>query len=546
MDRADLTMPARLSDGAPPRSQRAANHSGAGTTIMKLTLRAALAATFGLVAGALTAGLPAAAEPVKVAIDSGVLVGSASGDVISFKGVPYAAAPVASLRWAPPRRSAAWTGERNAQAYGPICPQKLNANGLPNEGGASGASSEDCLFLNVWTPRGASRAPVMVWLHGGGNTAGAGSLGAYDGSAFVRDGVILVSINYRLGALGFFAHPALTKAAGPDEPLVSYGIMDQIAALQWVKRNIAAFGGDPANVTLFGESAGGGDTLTLMATPSAAGLFAKAIVESGGGWSPPVTLAKREAQGVALALQAGAPADATAERLRAIPVEALLALPPFQAGPAVDGRLMMESPSQAFAYGHVFHVPLMIGSNSYEASLMKTFNAPPAAVIGMATPALLAAYADQLTDEDKARALFTDGFMGAPAHWIAGKASRNPSWLYHFSYVVDAQRDTLPGAGHASEIPFVFDSWDTLGVVGMGIKPTANDLAVTRLVHSCWVAFAKVGVPTCSGGVVWPAYTSAADTLIDFDSAATLKAGFRKPQYAAQEAAVLPTLGLGQ
>jgi para-nitrobenzyl esterase len=247
-----------------------------------------------------------------------------------------------------------------------------------------GPASEDCLFLNVWAPGAAAgagakateKAPVLVWLHGGGDTTGAGSLGAYDGSAFARDGVILVTLNYRLGPLGFFAHPAITRAAKPDEPLANYGLMDQIAALQWVKRNIASFGGDPANVTLFGESAGGDDTLALMATPSASGLFAKAIVESGGGWGPPETLSKQEAVGEALAAKAGAPAGATLEQLRKIPADALASLP-YRAGPTVDGRLLKESVSQAFAVGHNIHVPLIIGSNTYEASLLESLKIPP-------------------------------------------------------------------------------------------------------------------------------------------------------------------------
>ena len=242
------------------------------------------------VAAALTvlsgsAGETASAAPVRVTIDSGVLVGSEVAGARVFKGVPYVAPPTGDLRWAPPAPVRPWTGDRAADTFSQICPQKVHADGSPNEGGASGSFSEDCLYLNVWAPPAAVRdpkgAPVMVWIHGGGNVVGAGSLGAYDGSAFARDGVILVTLNYRLGVLGFFAHPALTKAAASGEPLVSYGLMDQIAALQWVKRNIAAFGGDPSNVTLFGESAGGADTLALMATPMARGLFAKAIVESG-------------------------------------------------------------------------------------------------------------------------------------------------------------------------------------------------------------------------------------------------------------------------
>ncbi len=385
----------------------------------------------------------------------------------------------------------------------------------------------------------------MVWLHGGGNSLGAGSLGAYDGSAFVRDGVILVTLNYRLGALGFFAHPALTAAAKSGEPLVGYGILDQIAALKWVKRNIAAFGGDPANVTLFGESAGGEDTLTLMATPLARGLFAKAVVESGGGWSPPVSLARREAQGEAIAVKAGAPAHANAEQLRALPVEGLIGKSEtLDFGPAVDGHLLTESVSQAFASGRFANVPLMIGSNSYEASLMRSLKVSPAMVLAVSPPALKAAYDDQPTDSAKAAAMFTDAIMGAPARWIAGKASGDPSFLYQFAYVLDMQRPSAPGAGHDSEIPFVFDSWDHLGALAAGLKLSPQDKAVTALVHSCWVSFARSGVPTCAGAPAWPRYTAANNTLIDFEALTTLKRDFRSAPYQAQEAAVLPTLKL--
>jgi len=509
--------------------------------------RAVMAAMALLTASALGASAPAADAPPKVVIDSGALVGTAEGNVLSFKGVPYVAAPVGARRWAPPAPAVRWKGERAADRFGPICPQPVNANGSPNLGGASGATSEDCLFLNVWTPRGAKRAPVMVWLHGGGNSLGAGSLGAYDGSAFVRDGVILVTINYRLGPLGFFAHPALTAAARPGEPLVGYGIMDQIAALKWVKRNIAAFGGDPANVTLFGESAGGEDTLTLMASPLGRGLFAKAIVESGGGWSPPVTLATREKQGEAIAAKAGAPANPTLAQLRTLPADALIGkTESLDYGPAVDGRLLTQSVSQAFAAGHIAPVPLIIGSNSYEASLMKSLKVSPAMVLAITPAPLKAAYADQPDDQAKAAALFTDAFMGAPARWIAGKAEAGPAFLYHFAYVLDMLRAIAPGAGHDSEIPFVFDSWDHLGALGAGLKLSDRDKAMTVLVHSCWVAFAKTSVPTCAGGPTWPAYTLAADTLIDFDDPTALKTHFRGAQYQAQEAAVLPTLGLGK
>ncbi len=501
---------------------------------------AALAAIIGLAA---LAGA-AAADPVKVKIDSGVLVGSSAGDVVSFKGVPYMAAPVGDLRWAPPKPVAPWAGERAANAYGPVCPQTLYAN-HPNGGGAMGPSSEDCLFLNVWTWKAAHKAPVMLWIHGGANEYGAGSLGAYDGSAFVRDGVMLVSINYRLGALGFFAHPALTKAARPSEPLGDYAIMDQVAALKWVRRNIAAFGGDPDNVTVFGESAGGADTLTLLATPSAKGLYVKAIVESGGGWSPPLPLAKAEGEGEALMRKAGAPAGASLAQIRALSADALVAAG-GRFGPIVDGRLLTESPSQAIGRGHAADVPLMIGSNSFEASLMKEFGVPPTMLLATIPATVLAAYADLPDPEAKASAVFTDAVMGGPARWVAGQESGGkPAFLYHFSYVLDAQRPTSKGAGHASEIPYVFDSWDTVGPNGNGAPISAADRAITKRVHSCWASFAKTGRPDCAGGPAWPAYTPDGDTLMEFNGAPHLEMHFRKAQLDVQEAHALPTLEIG-
>ena len=501
---------------------------------------AALAAMFGIAA---MAG-HAAADPVRVKIDSGVLVGAETGDVVSFKGVPYVAAPVGDLRWAPPAPVAPWTGERAANAYGPVCPQTLYPN-RPNGGGAMGPSSEDCLFLNVWTWKKAHRAPVMLWIHGGANQYGAGSLSAYDGSAFVHDGVILVSINYRLGILGFFAHPALTKATRPGDALANYAIMDQIAALKWVRRNIAAFGGDPDNITVFGESAGGADTLTLLGAVGAKGLFAKAIVESGGGWSPPDPLAKAEGAGDALMRKAGAPAEASLAQIRALSPDALIAAG-GRFGPIVDGRLLTESPSQAIGRGHGADVPLMIGSNSYEASLMKAFGIPPAMMLATVPANVKAAYADLPDDTAKASAIFTDAVMGGPARWVATQESAgHPAYLYHFSYVLDAQRPTSKGAGHASEIPYVFDSWDKLGPNGEGVPVSAADEAIAKRVHSCWASFAKTGKPACAGGPEWPAYSTTTDSLMEFDATPHIEQHFRKAKLDVQEARALPTLELG-
>ncbi|HEX4496546.1 MAG TPA: carboxylesterase family protein [Thermoanaerobaculia bacterium] len=469
------------------------------------------------------AAAPAPAEPPKVRVESGLLAGVEEGGARVFRGIPYAAPPVGPLRWKAPQPPAAWSGERKATAAGPICTQPVE-NGEP--------VSEDCLTLQVFAPKAAGKAPVMVWVHGGANVFGAGSKPAYDGSAFARDGVILVAFNYRLGPLGFFAHPALTHAARPDEPLASYGVMDQIAALQWVRSNIAAFGGDPENVTLFGESAGGLDTLVLLSAPSAHGLFKRAIVESPGrNWEPLPTLAAAETIGAQVAAHAGLTAGATAEQLRALPAAKLFADPDAEFGPVADGRLLPESPAQAFLRGHALDVPLIIGSNSYEASLR------PAATMKLADlPAdLKTVYASEATTESALGVtLFNDRFFNAPVRWFARRAAAGaPAWLYHFSYVRPSQRSKDPGAPHASEIPYVFDSWDKLSSLSRLLP--AETRAVTATLHSCWVTFAKTGVPTCQGAPAWAPYSPERDELMEFGPTATVRQHFRQPQLDAQD-----------
>ena len=490
------------------------------------------AAGFILVTAALAA--QAMAEPIKTKIDTGLIVGEADGAVAAFKGVPFAAPPVGALRWRPPAPAIAWSGERPALSYGPACPQPTRPD-RPNGGGYIGATSEDCLTVNVFAPKQARNAPVMVWIYGGANIYGANSLSSYDGLAFARDGVILVSMNYRLGALGFFAHPALTKAAAPGEPLGNYALMDQIAALKWVQRNIRAFGGDPSNVTLFGESAGGIDTLALMSTPSAKGLFAKAIVESGAGWDKPVTLAAAEEKGAALARKLS-PAGSLAD-LRALPADKIVA-EEGRFGPIVDGRLMPEDTTTTFARGHAADVPLIIGSNSFEASLLPALHIPPEGYVAVQPDAVQVAYADLPDTRAKANAMFTDAVMGGPARWIAERESGGaPAWLYYFSFRRAVYRDALPGAPHASEIPFVFDSWDKIDSKLSRGPATAEDRAVTKVMHACWVAFAKAGAPTCPTPQPWPAYTPARDQLMEFGEQTTVRTNFRKRELDAQEAA---------
>ena len=487
----------------------------------------------------------AAAQPdealprVRVKVESGVLVGLQRPAANVFRNVPYAAPPVGPLRWRPPRPAKPWSGQREATTVGPSCPQPMNPDGTPNLGAANGPTSEDCLQLNVFAPRSAKKAPVMVWLHGGGHFTGAGWV--YDGSNFARDGVVFVAINYRLGALGYFAHPALTGAAGA-EPLGNYGQMDQIAALRWVQRNIAAFGGDPRNVTVFGESAGGGSTLALLATPAARGLFRKAIVESGGGWSPPATLAKKEAEGAAALAAIGVPAAATAAELRALPVEKLVALKGSY-GPFVDGRLMTETPAQALADGHFDDVPLIIGSNSGEDSLMGPSPLAPQALHIADDVRRLYAEESAGGDEAIARAAFTDRVMGGPARWVAAKASSGrPAWLYYFSYVGSRFRPAMTRASHAAEIQYVLEYWGRrtpLSVV------SDEDRRMASLMHACWVAFARTSVPRC-GGLDWPAYTPETDQLMEFGVGAGVRTHLRKRQLDAVESATLPKLELAR
>ncbi|HEX3363991.1 carboxylesterase/lipase family protein [Phenylobacterium sp.] len=494
-----------------------------------------------LSAAAVLAAGAASAQSVTVKIDSGPVVGVATEKADVFRNIPFAAAPVGDLRWAPPQAVKPWTAPRPAAEAGPSCPQPMNADGSPNSGGANGPTSEDCLQLNVFAPPHAKDAPVMVWIHGGGHRTGAGWI--YGGENFARDGVVVVSINYRLGALGYFAHPALTKAARPGDPVGNYGLMDQIAALKWVQRNIAAFGGDPKNVTVFGESAGGMSTLAILATPSAKGLYQKAIVESGLGWTTPSTLADQEKIGVAALAKAGVPETARAADLRALPADKLAAVNGAY-GPFIDGKLMTETDSQAIARGHIPDVPLIIGSNSGEDSLMGPATLPAAALARIPEAVKPAYTAEAAAGPDTfARAVFTDRVMGGPARWVAAETSGGkPSWLYYFSYVGSRFPATKTRAGHADEIQYVWEYWGRRTPMSM---VSAKDQEVASLMHACWVSFAKTSVPKCGSGT-WPAYTPAADQLMEFGKDSGVRAHFRRTQLDAEQASVLPTLAIGE
>ncbi len=456
---------------------------------------------------ALTFTAAAWADPVKVKVDSGTLVGEASDGITSFKGVPFAAPPVGDLRWKPPQPVAAWTGDRAAIENGASCSQNSRL-------GAEAKVSEDCLYLNVFAPKDAKNLPVMVWIHGGSNLNGSGSI--YNGAAFAKSGVVTVTINYRMGALGFFAHPELTKAAGKDDPLANYGLMDQTAALQWVQKNIAAFGGDPSKVTVFGESAGAIDIYALLGLKSSKGLFQQAILESNITWGVSAPLADAEKDGKALVTRAGAAETATLADLRTIPAMKLVEAAAGARFPIVDGRYMTETSLSAVANKRTMDIPLIVGSNSYEASLASQLKGSAA------------------TD-------WTNSQAGAPARFIAAKsADGKPSWLYFFSYVPTARRTPESmGAAHATEISFVFGGQMRAAgapppapgsALALPPEPTDEDKAMATLMHSCWVGFAKTGAPACASGPAWPAYTPANDQLMEFGSPSGVRTNFRKEE----------------
>jgi para-nitrobenzyl esterase len=381
----------------------------------------------------------------------------------------------------------------------------------------------------------------MVWVHGGSHRTGAGWV--YDGQNFARDGVVVVSINYRLGALGYFAHPALTRAAG-GQPTGNFGLMDQVAALRWVQKNIAAFGGDPRNVTVFGESAGGMSILSLLATPSARGLYAKAIVQSGAGWFEPKTLADKEKEGTAALARLGVAETATAADLRAIPVGKLVPVNgDYQ--PFIDGKLMTETASQSLARGRFADVPLMIGSNSGEDSLMGPAKQTMAALARFGAEALKPAYPEEAAkgEDTLARAMFTDRFMGGPARWVAAKASAGkPAWLYYFSYVGTRYRPAVTTSAHAAEIQYVWEYWGRRTPMSV---VSDEDRAMASLMHACWVSFARTSTPKC-GAEAWPAYDAISDRLMEFGASSGVRVGLRKTQLDAQQAAALPGLKLAK
>jgi para-nitrobenzyl esterase len=463
----------------------------------------------------LLAGAPASAlERPSVAIDSGPLIGAETQGIRTFLGIPYAAPPVGERRWKAPQAASMWKQPRDASRYGPACPQADDkfSGYTPKE------QSEDCLYLNVWTPADAGRPlPVMVWLYGGAHRIGAASLPFYDGSRLAARGVIVVSFNYRLGYLGYFSHPALHA----ENQGGNFGLMDQVHALKWVRENIAAFGGDPAQVTIFGESAGGADVLYLMTGLAGRGLFQRAIVQSGGGWYQPLSVSKMQ-RGIARKLKKiGVPADADAAALRRLEarklVEAQRGAAEMGFGPFLDGITVTEAPFAVFEAGREMAVPLIIGSNSWEANLMRLGGAGMMGAILARVPQAYRWYPGQDAEQRK-DALFRDIVFAAPARWIAARHSqRAPSWLYAFNHVSSGRRGQVPGAGHAAEISYVFDTLDA--TPKSAVNADAADRRLAAQLADCWTAFAKAGMPDC-GLPSWKPYAAETDNILEIDGQA--------------------------
>jgi para-nitrobenzyl esterase len=475
------------------------------------------------------------AGPDVVKVDGGQVSGTTADGVRVFKGIPFAAPPVGDLRWKAPQPVSSWDGVRPADKFGPQCVQTPYPVGSVYAM-VPAAQSEDCLYLNVWTMGAASdKRPVMVWIHGGAWTRGAADIATYDGAALAKRGAVVVTVNYRLGPLGFLAHPELT-AESPQHSSGNYAILDHVAALRWVQRNIATFGGNPANVTIFGESAGSWSVNVTQATPLARGLFQRAIGESGAQFGRTPRLGDAEQGGLALAKAVGAD---SLKALREVPAEKLVAVPAFRSSVNVDGWVLPEDVRTMFAQKKHSPVPVLIGSNADEwttlsspATFPKTMEEFRARIEGQ-FPGLSkefdAAYPVK-SESDIAGAMLGLGRdltfsleMRTWARMVTSAGQR--AYLYQFTHVPPGPDAASRRAYHASEIQYVFGNLGNPAFVF-----TDADRKLSDAMSSYWVNFATSGNPNAKSLPVWAAYEAGAEPYLELGTPIQTKQQLLKTQ----------------
>ena len=470
-----------------------------------------------------------------VITSTGAVSGRLDGDVFSYLGIPYASPPVGSLRWRPPASVACWTGVRPATAFGAMCPQQ------GTDGGING--DEDCLTLNVFAKQGARGRPVMVWIHGGGNTQGSGSDPLFDGHELAtRQDVVVVTLNYRLGALGYLVHAGL-NAESDAGVSGNYGILDQQAALRWVKANAAAFGGDPTRVLLFGESAGGQNTLVQLVAPGAKGLFSAAIAESGGTYGTTLAEAQASLQSIVTSVGCGSAADQLT-CLRAVSPSTLVSVPtatgPLDTNslrytPVVDGVVIPDQVVTLITQGKQHGVPVILGTNAdetsrtvpnvstdaeYQAAVRQQYGTVPGNLV-------LGQYPSSRFTSPRAAliAVTTDATWTCPIRRLArGLASTQqaPVFRYFFTWRGPGPAGTVVGSTHGLEVPFVFRSFSA---VSPGFMPDAAASALSDTIQGAWASFAATGVPATS--LAWPRFPVGGDAALELGTPLASLTGVR-------------------
>ena len=472
---------------------------------------------------ALGLAYPAAAQtgPI-VDTKAGRLQGETLGKLNVFKGIPYARAPTGARRWRPPAPLPSWQGTRDATHFGPACYQPKSRPGSIYSGELA-AMSEDCLSLNIWAPIEARNAPVLVWIHGGALTTGASSEPMYDGAKLSGQGILVVSINYRLGVLGYLAHPGLSSESRQGVS-GNYGLLDQIAALRWVKDNIAAFGGDAANVTISGESAGALSVMYLMAAPEARGLFAKAIAQSAYMISTPELRNSKfgdlpaESVGAGLAALLGVKDVAGLRAMDAAAITDAAVRAGYLPFGVIDGRTLPRQLVDVFDRGEQAKVPILAGFNSGEIRSLRYLAPPPPADAATYKTLIGERYAD-LADEflelypasDLAESVLLttrDALYGWTAERLVAKqtALGVPAFLYFFDHGYPAADAAGLHAFHASEIPFVFGTADRTTKLWPAIPATPDEARMSDAMGGYWVAFARDGVPSANAQPQWQPY----------------------------------------